>query len=87
MFILVLTLNLTATNKIIISTAKSANNAYLTSPKPEIVVNTVVITGEVAMIIVLSKPTLEAKILRLIVVTNYCCILSEAVLTTKANKK
>ena len=36
---------------------------------------------------VLSKPTLEAKILRSIVVTSHCCILSEAVLTTKANKK
>ena len=61
-FTLSLAYNLIATNKIIISTTNSVSNAYLTLVVPEMVVNIVVITGAVAITIVLSRPTLEAKI-------------------------
>lgn len=73
--------------KLIHSITKSTNSEYLTLVKPEIVVKNIVIAGAVAMMIVLSKPILEAKIVWSIVVINHYCILSEAVLAIAANNK
>ena len=69
------------------SIANKIINEYFTFFNPETVVKAVVITGATTMRIVLSKPTLDAKILRSIVVTIHCCIFNEAILVIADNKK